>query len=146
MIVRAALADAPLDVAAHIAAVADAHSGASAVFLGTVRDHDPDADGVVVRLDYSAHPDAARILTELAESVDADGLRIAVSHRVGSLAVGEIAIVCAVSSAHRADAFEVSRALVERVKAELPVWKKQIERDGSGQESGRWVGLGTLAR
>lgn len=141
MIVRAELRDTPLDVAAHLADVADPTAGASALFVGTVRDHDPDARGQVVRLDYSAHPDAARFLAELADAVDAEGLRVAVSHRTGSLAVGDTAIICAVSSAHRADAFDVCRALVESVKAQLPVWKKQVEADGSAA----WIGLGGAA-
>lgn len=142
MIVLSSVAGETLDVAAHLEAVSDPYAGASALFVGTVRDHDPDAHGRVVRLEYSAHPDAERILNDLAASADADGVRIAVSHRVGSLAIGEAAIVCAVSSAHRADAFDICRELVERVKAELPVWKKQVEADGSSV----WIGLGSLAR
>lgn len=137
MICRAVLSDAPLDVAAHLSDVAAPDAGATALFVGTVRDRDPDAVGEVVRLEYSAHPDAAAVLADLAAAVDAPGLRIAVGHRTGVLAVGEAAIVCAVSSAHRADAFAVSRELVERVKAELPVWKKQVAADGSSV----WVGL-----
>lgn len=142
MITLAAVTGAPLDAAAHLAAVTDATAGASTLFVGTVRDHDPDAAGRVVLLEYSAHPDAERILADIARELDQEGVRIAVSHRTGALSVGEAAIVCAVSSAHRADAFEVCRALVERVKAELPVWKKQVEADGTAA----WVGLGTLAR
>ncbi|WP_285727188.1 molybdenum cofactor biosynthesis protein MoaE [Psychromicrobium xiongbiense] len=141
MIVLTNISDSRLSVAEHLAAVASAESGATALFLGTVRDHDPEATGTVVTLEYSAHPDAAATLARLAAEADGPGLRIAVSHRIGSLSVGEEAIVCAVSSAHRADAFEVSRALVERVKAELPVWKKQVEVDGTAS----WVGLGSLA-
>lgn len=147
MIVLTRLTREPLDVAAHLRAVASPRAGASAVFVGTVRDHDPDAAGAVVTLEYTAHPDAERILSEIAaraESAheqDAAGLRVAVSHRLGALGVGEAAIVCAVSSAHRADAFEVARDVVERVKAELPVWKRQLEADGTAG----WVGLGDLA-
>lgn len=141
MIAFTRITDAVLDPAEHLDAVAAPHAGASALFVGTVRDNDPDAAGRVVRLDYSAHPDAERVLAELAEACDAPSVRIAISHRVGSLGVGGLAIICAVSSVHRADAFEVSRELVERVKAELPVWKKQVENDGSSS----WVGLGRLA-
>lgn len=140
MIRFARLTDRALDAAAHLAAVAAPGAGASTLFAGTVRDNDPDAAGEVVRLEYSAHPDAGRILAEIAERADGPGLRIAVSHRIGTLAVGDVALVCAVSSAHRADAFEISRALVERVKAELPVWKRQIEADGTSS----WTGLGSL--
>lgn len=129
----------PLDVATHLAAVASPHAGAVATFVGTVRDHDPEATGEVVTLEYSAHPDAEAVLRRVAEELAAgDGvLGLAVSHRVGSLGVGDVAIVAAVSTAHRALAFEVCRALVERVKAELPVWKKQVVADGTHT----WVGL-----
>lgn len=140
MICMATMSETALDVTAHLDAVAAPDAGATALFIGAVRDNDPDAAGRVERLEYSAHPDAQRILTDLTAAVDSDGLRIAVSHRVGSLQVGDAAIVCAVSSVHRAEAFDVSRDLVERVKAELPVWKKQVETDGSAS----WVGLGGL--
>ncbi|MCF8603936.1 molybdenum cofactor biosynthesis protein MoaE [Gordonia sp. HY442] len=140
MIVTASLSDEPLDVAAHLDAVASPSVGATALFVGTVRDNDPDAAGSVVLLEYSAHPDAAEILARIAESVDTPEVRVAVSHRVGDLDVGGVAIVCAVSSVHRAQAYELNRELVERVKAELPVWKKQVESDGRSA----WVGLGGL--
>ncbi|MGO3326189.1 molybdenum cofactor biosynthesis protein MoaE [Gordonia sp. (in: high G+C Gram-positive bacteria)] len=140
MIVSASLNDEPLDVGAHLDAVASPSVGATALFVGTVRDNDPDAAGAVVLLEYSAHPDADGILARIAESVDTPDVRIAVSHRVGDLDVGGVAIVCAVSSVHRAQAYEVNRELVERVKAELPVWKKQVESDGTSA----WVGLGGL--
>lgn len=130
-----------LDVAAHLEAVAAPSAGATALFIGHVRDNDPEAAHRVVRLEYSAHPDAEAVLAELAGSLDGPDLRLAVSHRVGALDVGEVAIVCAVSSVHRATAFDACRALVELVKAELPVWKKQVEDDGSAS----WVGLGRLA-
>ncbi|NLG47139.1 molybdenum cofactor biosynthesis protein MoaE [Gordonia sp. (in: high G+C Gram-positive bacteria)] len=140
MIMLTAIDDSDLDVAAHLAAVAAPDAGATAVFVGTVRDNDPDADGTVVELEYSAHPDADRFLREIAEGIDRPDVRIAVSHRVGLLGVGGLAIVSAVSSIHRAEAFEVNRELVERVKAELPMWKKQIESDGTHA----WVGLGKV--
>lgn len=128
----------PLDPAAFLVDVVSAEAGATSLFVGTVRDHDPDAVGEVVRLEYSSHPDAEAVLEEIVRASDGPGLRIAISHRVGVLEIGDVAIVCAVSSAHRADAFEICRRLVERVKAELPVWKKQIEADGSSS----WIGLG----
>ncbi|EGD55128.1 molybdenum cofactor biosynthesis protein MoaE [Gordonia neofelifaecis] len=141
MIVLCAISEHDLDVAAHLNAVAADDAGATAVFVGTVRDNDPDAWGRVVELEYSAHPDAERFLRAIVEQVDRPDLRIAVSHRVGRLPVGGVAIVAAVSSVHRGEAFDVDRQLVERVKAELPMWKKQIESDGSHT----WVGLGTVA-
>ncbi len=131
--------EAPLDLAAHVAAVSGPRAGAVATFLGTVRDHDPSVDGEVVALDYTAHPDAEAVLRWLADAAAArDGvLGVAVSHRVGLLGVGEAAIVAAVGTAHRALAFDVCRSLVETVKAELPVWKRELLRDGSHV----WVGL-----
>lgn len=138
MIMSANVSETPLDVTGHMDAVAHDAQGATALFVGTVRDNDPDAAGRVIELEYSAHPDAEVVLAELAAAADAEGLRIAVSHRIGTLGIGDAAIVCAVSSVHRAEAFDVCRALVESVKAELPVWKKQIEADGSYV----WVGLG----
>ncbi|GGA67883.1 molybdopterin biosynthesis protein MoeE [Pseudoclavibacter endophyticus] len=133
----AAISSEPLDVAAHLAAVADAHAGATASFVGTVRDHDPEADGTVTTLDYSAHPDAERVLARIAADLDRDGARLAVTHRIGTLDVGDLAIVAAVSTAHRAEAFDLCRELVERVKAELPVWKRQHTEDGTTH----WVGM-----
>lgn len=112
--------------------------GAVATFLGTVRDHDPGVAGTVVALEYSAHPDAEAVLRGLTDGVAAhDGvLAVAVSHRVGHLAVGEPAVAVAVSAAHRAPAFDACRALIEAVKAELPVWKREVLADGSHV----WVG------
>ena len=135
----AGLQDAPLDVASHLAAVASPQAGALATFVGTVRDHDPGAEGEVVGLDYTAHPDAARVREAIAADLAArDGvLGLAVTHRVGHLGVGDVAIVACVATAHRALAFEVCRDLVERVKAEVPIWKRQVLADGSHT----WVGL-----
>lgn len=141
MIALSAISGDELDVAAHLSAVAAPDAGATALFVGTVRDNDPDARGTVVELEYSAHPDAERFLREILEQLDRPDVRIAVSHRVGTLGVGGVAIVSAVSSVHRAQAFEINRELVERVKAELPMWKKQIENDGSHT----WVGLGRVS-
>ena len=137
--ILASIVDADLDVLAHLAAVADPRAGAVATFVGQVRDHDPDADGSVTGLEYSAHPDAEsvlrRICTELA--VDPEVLGLAVTHRTGSLVVGDVAIVACVATAHRALAFDVCRELVERVKTEVPIWKRQQLADGAHT----WVGL-----
>lgn len=137
-VVLAALSDAPLDVAAHLAAVQHPGAGAVATFVGTVRDHSPDADGEVVQLEYSAHPDASTAIGQIATRVASsfDGVRVAVSHRIGVLDVGDVAIVVAAADAHRGGAFDACRAVVEAVKAELPVWKKQVLADGSHS----WVG------
>ncbi|KAB1644814.1 molybdenum cofactor biosynthesis protein MoaE [Gulosibacter chungangensis] len=133
----AEISEAPLDFARHALAVSGPENGAVASFTGIVRNHDPGATGEVSQLDYFAHPDAESRLREIAAGMDAPGLDIAVSHRIGTLAVGDIAIVACVASAHRADAFEVCRALVEAVKAELPVWKRQHTVDGATN----WVGI-----
>ncbi|WP_084126891.1 molybdenum cofactor biosynthesis protein MoaE [Demequina sp. NBRC 110054] len=135
----AELSDDPLDLAAHVAAVSDPAHGAIATFMGTVRDHDPSVTGEVTHLDYSAHPDAASSLSRIAEGVALDHpeTALAVTHRVGLLAVGDAAIVAVAASAHRAEAFDACRDLVERVKAELPIWKREILADGSHT----WVGL-----
>ncbi|MFJ6654252.1 molybdenum cofactor biosynthesis protein MoaE [Microbacterium sp. NPDC091313] len=135
----AEISDAPLDVAAHLAAVEDAAHGAVTSFIGRVRDNDPDAASAVVALEYSAHPDAASALAGIAERAAAgtDAI-VAVSHRIGTLAVGDAAVVIAVASGHRAEAFEVCRAVIETIKTELPVWKRQREEDGTTA----WKGLG----
>ena len=134
----AGITDAPLDLGAHVAAVADPRAGAVATFLGQVRDHDPSVSGEVTALDYSAHPDAAAVLARLADdAAGRDGvLGVAISHRTGHLGVGEAAVVAAVATAHRQLAFEVCAALVEAVKAELPVWKREVLADGTHV----WVG------
>ena len=135
----ARIVDEPLDLAFHVEHVSGPRVGAVATFVGLVRDHDPSVSGRVVGLDYSAHPDAGSVIERIAGSFAAepDVLGIAVSHRVGHLAVGEAAIVAAVATSHRAEAFDVCRALVEKVKAELPVWKREVLEDGSHV----WVGM-----
>ena len=132
----ARLSEHPLDLGEHVAAVTRPSYGAVATFVGVVRDHDPEVEGRVTALEYSAHPDAERILGELAARFDGDH-SLALSHRIGRLEVGDPAIVAVVASAHRAEAFEVCRALVEAVKAEAPIWKRQLLADGSHT----WVGL-----
>ncbi|MBF4548654.1 molybdenum cofactor biosynthesis protein MoaE [Pseudoclavibacter sp. VKM Ac-2888] len=124
-------------LAEHLAAVEDPHAGAVVTFVGQIRDHDPEASGRVVSLDYTAHPDAEHVLESLVADHARDGVRVAVSHRIGHLRVGDIALIACVASAHRGDAYEVSRALVEAVKAEVPIWKQQHEVDGATS----WVGL-----
>jgi len=136
LVVLAGVGESVLDVAEHERAVASAHAGAVVTFAGVVRDHD---DGrSVAALTYEAQPDADRIIGEIAARVAArsGAVRVAVSHRVGDLAVGDVALVAAVSSAHRAQAFAVCGDLVEEVKAALPVWKRQVFADGTHE----WVG------
>nr|NLI50427.1 molybdenum cofactor biosynthesis protein MoaE [Propionibacterium sp.] len=134
-VLAAHVTDAPLDLPALLTAVEDARSGAVVNFVGRIRDHDPEAAGEVVAIDYTAHPDAPRLIGEIAGRVAADldpagEARIAVAHRIGRLAVGDLALVACVASPHRALAFAVCAELVEAVKRDLPIWKQQFEADG----------------
>lgn len=135
-VLRAAVGEEPLDVAEHAALVDHAGAGAVVTFAGVVRDHD---GGRSVRgLTYSAHPSAATVVAEVAADVAARsrGVRaVAVSHRVGPLAIGEVALACAVAADHRREAFETCAELVEEVKRLLPVWKHQAFTDGTDE----WV-------
>lgn len=136
--VLAGVNDQPLDVGAHIAAVGAPDVGGISTFIGTVRNHSPDADGEVVELEYSAHPSADRVVKEIVAEVGLKfpGVYLAATHRTGTLRIGELAIVVAAGAAHRAEAYDASRLLVEEIKARLPVWKKQVLTDGSYT----WVG------
>ncbi|NUV71598.1 MULTISPECIES: molybdenum cofactor biosynthesis protein MoaE [unclassified Streptomyces] len=128
--------DSPLSLDEVYAAVGDDAAGGTALFVGTVRDHD--GGRPVTFLDYSAHPGAGAELRRVAENVAADFpvRALAAVHRTGRLAVGEIAVVAAVSCAHRAEAFAACERLVEDLKHEVPVWKYQIFADGDEE----WVG------
>lgn len=126
----------PIDEAAVRAAVEAPECGALVVFHGVIRDHD---GGSSVRsLDYSAHPDAERLLAELVQDeAERTGLRLAAAHRIGSLGIGDAALVAAASAPHRGEAFAAIERLVERIKHEVPIWKRQHFSDGSSE----WVGL-----
>lgn len=135
-VLRAAVGEAPLDVAEHAALVEHAAAGAVVTFAGVVRDHD---GGRSVRgLEYSAHPSAEKVVAQVAADVAAraTGVRaVAVSHRVGRLEIGEVALACAVAADHRRAAFTTCAELVEEVKRLLPVWKHQAFADGTDE----WV-------
>lgn len=136
----AAISENPLDVDAHLRAVEDPAHGAVTTFIGRVRDNDHDAHTAVVGLEYSAHPDAETTLRRIAQEAG-DGSTsavVAVSHRIGRLDVGDSAVVIAVASGHRAEAFEVCREVIEAIKRDLPIWKRQLESDGSTA----WKGIG----
>jgi molybdopterin synthase catalytic subunit len=132
-----ALRDTPLSLDEVNAAVADVGAGGTALFVGTVRDHDEGHD--VVGLSYSAHPSAEAELRRVVEKVAADHAvrAVAAVHRVGDLAVGEPAVVVAVACSHRGEAFEAARRLVDDLKATVPIWKHQRFADGTDS----WVGL-----
>src|SRR6478609_2001760 len=126
-----------LDLAAHLAAVDDAAAGATVSFSGVVRDHD--GGRTVAELEYHQHPTAAGIVREVADEIAArEGIiAVAVSHRIGLLGVGDVALAAAVSAAHRREAFDACSDLVDEVKRRLPVWKRQVFDDGTDE----WVGM-----
>lgn len=131
----AELRDTPLSVDEVLAAVSDPAAGGIALFVGAVRDHDHGQD--VERLGYSAHPSAAAELRRVAEKIAASFTVTAVAavHRVGDLAVGDLAVVVAVASPHRGDAFDACRALIDELKQSVPIWKHQQYADGGSE----WV-------
>ncbi|MDR6614234.1 molybdenum cofactor biosynthesis protein MoaE [Leifsonia sp. 1010] len=111
-------------------------AGAVVSFQGIVRDHDSGKG--VVSLDYRAHPEAEAFLRECCEEVArTTGLRVAAQHRVGSLTIGDLALIAAVAAPHRAEAFAACAELVEIIKARVPIWKRQHFTDGDSE----WVGL-----
>ncbi|MEP6478496.1 MAG: molybdenum cofactor biosynthesis protein MoaE [Rhodoglobus sp.] len=125
-----------IDEAGLEAFVMTSANGALVTFRGVVRDHD---HGLAVSaLDYQAHPDAQRFLEECCAAVAAEhGLRVAAAHRVGSLGIGDVALVAAVAAPHRAEAFAACAKLVELIKSTVPIWKRQHLADGATE----WVGL-----
>jgi molybdopterin synthase catalytic subunit len=118
------------------AAVADPAAGGIALFAGAVRDSDHDR--AVSGLSYSAHPSAADELRQVAEAIAEKYpvIGIAAVHRVGDLAIGDLAVVLAVSCPHRAEAFDACRDLIDILKASVPIWKHQRFDDGTAE----WVG------
>jgi molybdopterin synthase catalytic subunit len=163
-VVNAVLSAEPLSVDQAIAAVESDTAGAVVSFSGVVRNHD--GGKPVQRLNYSAHPTAhqvmadvvARLVAEQAAGGEPAGagagaasgtgaetgsgtaqpVRIWAAHRIGMLEIGDPALVCAVSAAHRGQAFEVCSELVDRIKAQVPIWKEQFFTDGTVE----WVGAG----
>ena len=125
----------PLSVDEVHAAVADPAAGAIALFIGTVRDHDHGR--AVAELSYSAHPSGAEQLRLVAEKVAAryPVRALAAVHRTGDLDIGDVAVVVAAAADHRDEAFKACRALIEDLKANVPVWKKQHFAEGESE----WV-------
>lgn len=124
-----------LDSEAIKAMVSDRTTGAVVVFSGDVRDHDHGRE--VVSLTYESHPTAAAVMRTVVESLanSLDVTHIAAAHRVGAIPIGEAALVVAVGSSHRGDAFAACREIVDQIKLELPVWKHQHFADGTDE----WV-------
>jgi molybdopterin synthase catalytic subunit len=134
--VLAAVTDKPLEPSALDEFVWRSDAGAVVSFQGIVRDHDGGRG--VVSLDYRAHPEAESFLRECCEQVArGTGLRVAAQHRVGSLTIGDLALVASVAAPHRAEAFAACSELVEIIKARVPIWKRQHFSDGESE----WVGL-----
>jgi len=127
--------EAVLDVDALEAMVTDPSAGAIVSFSGNVRDHDQDRP--VASLTYEGHPSAAEVLAEVAAEIAArpDVIAVAVAHRVGPIAIGEAALVAAVATAHRQQAFTACADLVDLTKTRIPVWKHQVFADGTEE----WV-------
>ncbi len=136
VVLRSALCDQPISLTEHEELVAHHAAGAVVGFAGVVRDHDGGRN--VIRLEYSAHPSAGQTLADVLAEVagQAEGVRaIAASHRVGTLEIGDAALVAAVAADHRRAAFETCARLVDEIKDRLPVWKHQIFSDGTSE----WV-------
>lgn len=130
------ISEEPLSVADVLASLEDPTAGGLVLFVGRVRDHDG-GEGVDA-LSYSAHPSALDRLRDVCERVAAeyDVTGLAAIHRVGDLAIGDLAVVVATTSAHRESSFAASRALIDTLKAEVPIWKHQRFSDGTDE----WVG------
>ena len=132
------LTDQPLSLDRCIAAVKQAGYGGIVTFTGMVRLH---SRGTTIdHLEYEAYaPMALKVMARLCEEIEAEitGVRLAVEHRVGHLAIGELAVVIAAAAPHRAEAFTACRAMIDRLKDRVPIWKKEVASDGA-----TWVGLG----
>jgi molybdopterin synthase catalytic subunit len=126
----------PLSIDEAISFVADPAAGGTCVFVGTVRDHS--AAGDVTGLRYEAWDELAmRRLDELADEIFGKWpvARIAILHRTGDLSVGEASVVIACSAPHRAEAFEACRHVIERLKEDVPIWKREALSSGEAH----WV-------
>ena len=145
-VVHAVLSAEPISVDQAIAAVESDTAGAVVSFSGVVRNHD--GGKAVDRLSYSAHPTAHQVMADVVArswpkhcrraAGATQPVRIWAAHRIGMLEIGDPALVCAVSAAHRGQAFAVCSELVDRIKEQVPIWKEQFFTDGTVE----WVGAG----
>jgi molybdopterin synthase catalytic subunit len=126
----------PLDAGEVLAAVEDPSAGGVVSFTGLVRADD--GGRAVTALEYEAHPGAESALRSVAEAVvrDVPVTAVAALHRTGLLQVGDVAVVVAASAPHRGEAFEAARRLIDDLKREVPIWKRQVFADGAEE----WVG------
>jgi MoaE-MoaD fusion protein len=131
------LTEQPLRLDELVQAVSGPTHGGLCIFIGTVRNHN---DGKqVVRLEYEAYSEMVRSqLTGIVGRCEAiaDGVRVAVAHRIGELEVGDAAVIVAASAPHRPEAFEASRMCIELLKQDVPIWKRELSPDGD-----EWIGL-----
>lgn len=132
------LSDQELSLDRCLAAVRGPGMGGIVTFTGMVRLH---SRGTTIdHLEYEAYaPMAVKVMTELCDEIEREitGARVAVEHRVGNLGIGDVAVVIAAAAPHRAEAFTACRAMIDRLKDRVPIWKKEISVDGA-----EWVGLG----
>jgi molybdopterin synthase catalytic subunit len=128
--------DTPLSVDEVMSAVADVAAGGTVLFVGTVRD--VDGGKPVTHLTYTAHPRALDDMRTVASVVAQrfPAVAVAAVHRVGALAVGDLAVVVAAACPHRGEAFEAARVLIDDLKSTVPIWKEQVFADGTTE----WVG------
>ncbi len=135
---RILLSSSPLSLAAVVSAVEHPGAGGLTTFTGNVRLHSRGQS--IERLEYEAYaPMATAVMTMIADGIEAEieGTRVAIHHRVGVLGIGETAVVIAASAPHRAEAFEACRAAIERLKEDVPIWKKEVAASGA-----TWIGQG----
>jgi molybdopterin synthase catalytic subunit len=132
----AAVTDGELSLDPLVRAVSHGGAGAVVTFAGTVRDTN---DGrAVSKLEYEAYASmAAAEIARISREIEAElpGVRVAVQHRTGALAVGDVAVYCAASAPHRGEAFRACRLAIDRVKEHVPIWKREHGPDGP-----YWVG------
>lgn len=141
----------PIDLREVEGAVWTQADGAVVTFTGIVRDHD--GGRVVDRLEYSAHPRAEKFLQELCAEVAGDFsrvsggrcdgsvesvVRLAAVHRIGDLEIGDVAVTVVAAAPHRREAFKACQMLIDRLKQEVPIWKRQLFAEGLSE----WVGSG----
>lgn len=129
---RCSISDQPLDADAVAARVVGADAGGVVTFVGAVRDHS--RGHAIEHLEYEAYPEMAvqemeRICDEAARRWP--GTRVAIAHRVGHLAIGDLAVVIVAAAAHRAEAFDACRFAIDALKQSVPIWKKEVARDGA---------------
>ncbi len=126
----------PIDISAVTACVADDGSGATVLFLGTVRDHS-DETSSVSEMFYEAYTEMAE---EAMKRIEDEAVRhwnlkkFAAVHRIGTMQVGEVSVAIAVSAEHRKEAFEACQYAIDTIKKTVPLWKKEIS-----DSSSRWV-------